>query len=123
MRPSFVWECEFSIEVSLDFQQFGIEHGSTRGAANGVVGEHSEFPVQHRAWTKPAHCRRHSSTAIGVESWLWPISRFHIPDRLFRSAGQLQFLRSTPKFIPRADNFLRLHFLFQLHRNRFCVSI
>src|SRR2546427_11381181 len=117
MRPSFVWECEFSIEVSLDFQQFGIEHGSARGAANGVVGEHSEFPVQHRAWTKPAHCRRHSSTAIGVDSRLWPISSCHIPDRLFRGAGQLPSLRRTPKFRPRADNFLEHQFIFPLHTN------
>ena len=32
--------------------------------------EHGEFPVQHRAGTQPANRSGHSSTAVGIESWL-----------------------------------------------------
>jgi hypothetical protein len=51
-------------------QQFGVEDGGSGGAANGVVREHGELPVEHAAGAQAADGHGHAVAAIAVEARL-----------------------------------------------------
>src|SRR5881394_1786748 len=51
--PNFMtiipWVSWRSCEISFRLQQLGVEQSRSSGAANGVVREHGELPIQQRA--------------------------------------------------------------------------
>src|SRR5580704_8066728 len=59
-----------SIEISLDFQQLGIEQGGASRAADGIVREHSKLPVEYSARTQPPYSSCHSVSAVRIEARL-----------------------------------------------------
>src|SRR5579863_4363086 len=40
-------QCTYSSQVSLGFQQFGVEDGCACSSADRVMREHGELPVEH----------------------------------------------------------------------------
>src|SRR2546428_652780 len=56
-----------SIQHPLRVHQLGIEHGGTRGAADGVVRERNEFVVEYRTRAQPPHECRHTAVALRSE--------------------------------------------------------
>src|SRR5437764_175562 len=111
------------MDVSLGLEKFAVENGCTGGAANGVVREHCKFPVKEIAWTQPSYYCRHTCSAMNVEPGLRTVRRRIVDYRLFRSAGQLQFLRQTAELAPRGNDFFRLRRFLQLDGNGFSVAV
>src|SRR6185312_16337181 len=73
-----------SIEVALRSEQFAVQNGCTRGAANGVVGEHCESPVEYVARTQTSNHGRHAAPTIAVKAGLWTVRSRIIIDGLLR---------------------------------------
>src|SRR5260370_37811308 len=104
-----------SRQVSLHFQQFGVEPRSSGRPANRIVREHGEFPVKHAAGAQLSYSCGHAVTTIHVESWLWAIARIQVQDWNLRSAGESLFLRNAAESRPRAKYLCRLGFVLQFH--------
>src|SRR5205807_9311063 len=95
-----------SIEIALSFEQFRVEQRRAGSAANRVVGEHGELPVQDTAGAKAADAGGHSRTAVDVEARLWAIVSVQIKDGMLGSAGQVEVLGFSAEFLPDADDLV-----------------
>src|SRR2546427_2430860 len=82
-----------SIQHALRVHQLGIEHGRSRGAADGVVRERNEFIVEHRTRAQPPDERRHATVALGVLARLRPVILRHVGHRLGPRARPSALLR------------------------------
>src|SRR5947209_4172889 len=81
-----------SIQVALSLQHFSIEKRRPRSAPDGVMREHSEFPVQDAAGTQPPDGHRHARAPFHVETRLGTVRCLQINERRLRSAGQPELL-------------------------------
>ena len=57
-------------QLAQTSQQFGIQDGCAGCAANRVVREHSELPVEHLAGTQATHGDGHAVAAIAIQARL-----------------------------------------------------
>src|ERR1700693_4254457 len=90
------WQ-RISLEISLDLQQFRIQQGRSGRAADRVVRENRELPVQNSTGAQAAHRSRHSTSAVGVEAGLRAVACGDIYHRLFGRAGEMHLLGQTAK--------------------------
>ena len=70
-------------------QQLGVEDGGSGGAANGVVREHSELPIEQAAGAQAADGDGHAAAAIAVEAGLRAVGLRGPLHRLLGSDGQM----------------------------------
>src|ERR1035441_4379077 len=63
----------YRFQLAQACQQFGVQNSRARGAANSVVRQHHELPVQQAAGAQATHGHRHSIAAIAVETGLGAI--------------------------------------------------
>jgi hypothetical protein len=73
-----------SIEISLRFEQFAVQNGCTGSAANSVVGEHGESPVENVARAQAPDYSRHAASAIAIKARLRTIGSRIVVDGLLR---------------------------------------
>jgi hypothetical protein len=76
------------LQLAQAGEQFGVEDGGSGGSANGVVREHGELPVEHRAGAQAADGHGHAVAAIAVEARLRAIVLRRPLDGLIGSGGQ-----------------------------------
>src|SRR3954471_804858 len=57
-------------QVPLRVKQLRVQQGRARGAANHVVRENGELPVEQIAWAQAPDRDGHAGTGIHVEAWL-----------------------------------------------------
>src|SRR5215467_4922844 len=76
------WAVGPAIQHPLRVHHLGVEHGRTRGTADGVVCERDEFIVEYRARTQPTDKRCHAAVALGVVARLRPVLLRHVGYRL-----------------------------------------
>src|SRR5271163_1693745 len=100
------WWVFLSPEVSLCLEQFSVEQGSAGRAANGVVRQHRELPIQHVALAQAADRRRHARSKVNVKARLRTVRCSHVHDRLVGCAWQAQLLRLGAKIVPGGDDLL-----------------
>src|ERR1017187_6428759 len=82
--------CESShVEFTQAGKQFGVEDGGAGGAANGVMRERDELPVEQTAGAQAADGHRHPMIAIAVEARLGAVILRRKLYRLIGSGGQL----------------------------------
>src|SRR5262249_12811660 len=62
-----------STEISLGFQQFGIEQRGAGSSADGIVRENSKLPIQDATGAKSSNRGRHPKTCVGIEPGLGTI--------------------------------------------------
>ena len=84
---------DHAVEHPFRVHQLGIEHGRSGRAANGIVAQRDEFPVEHRAGTQAADEGRHAALAFGIFARLRAVGFCHIMHRVLRRAGQVALLR------------------------------
>src|SRR3954469_7362665 len=101
-------------EISLHGEQLGVEQGSAGGAADGVVREQRELPVEQRTRPQPADSRRHPSAALHIEPGLRAVGRGVVEDRLLGRAGEPLLLRGAAERVPGFDDLLRRRRLLEL---------
>src|SRR5258708_4711654 len=94
------------VQIAPGFEQFGIQHGCAGGAADGVVREHRELPLQDSAGAQTADGRSHARSQVDIEPRLRTVTRLQINDWTLGSAGQLQFLRFASVVGPTCNDFL-----------------
>src|SRR5580658_9452514 len=76
-------------------EQLCIQNGGAGGSANGVVREHGELPVEHRAGAQAAHGNGHAVAAVAVEARLGTVGLRSPFDGLIGSCGQLLTSKGT----------------------------
>src|SRR5207247_4885431 len=54
-------------------EELGVQDRGSRGAADGVVSERIELPVEHGAGAKPAEGHAHARGAVHVQARLRPV--------------------------------------------------
>src|SRR5256885_4649654 len=57
-------------QISLRMEQLSVQQGRAGGAADHVVREHGELPVQQIAGAQASDGDGHSGTRINIEAWL-----------------------------------------------------
>src|SRR4051812_27031266 len=110
-------------EISLHGEQLGVEQGSARGAADGIVREQRELPVEQRTGPQPADGRRHAGAAFHIEPRLWPVGSSVVEDRLLGCAREPLLLGRAAERVPCFDDLLRRRGLLELHGNGFGVTV
>src|SRR5271165_755230 len=111
-----------SRQIALRLEEFGVEQGRARSAADGVMREHGELVVQNAAGAQPPDAHRHAVAAVNIEARLRAVGRIVIDERLSRRQRQLELLRSRAEAVERRDDFGGIGFAPQLHRNRLGVA-
>src|SRR5450759_3132967 len=96
-----------SPEIPLRLEKFRIEQRSAGGAANCVVREDGELPVEDVAGTQAADRRGHACAEVNVEARLRTVRCGHIHDRLLGCAREAQLLRFGAKIVPGGDELFR----------------
>src|SRR5690349_12625078 len=85
--------------VALDPARMGeklrVQDGRARGAADGVVAQGVELPVQDRTGTQPSHGDAHARGAIHVQTRLRPVQLRADLDRIARRGGEHEPLERT----------------------------
>src|SRR3954469_1786068 len=109
-------------EISLHGEQLGVEQGSARGAADGVVREQRELPVEQGTGPQPADRGRHAGAALHIEPRLRTVGSSVVEDGLLGRAREPLLLRGAAERIPRFDDLLGRRGLLELHGNRFRVA-
>src|SRR5690606_12025802 len=61
-------------DISFSRQQFGVENGTTRRAANGIVRQRHKLEAQNGAATQAANRGRHALAGVAVAPWLRSIN-------------------------------------------------
>src|SRR6185312_3836511 len=68
-------------QISLVFQQLRIEQRRSRRAADGVVREHGELPVEHVAGTQAPNGSGHSVAEVDIKARLRAIMGLYVANR------------------------------------------
>src|SRR5438270_10003590 len=74
--PNFITIIGASSKVSLGLEEFGVEDGGSGRAADRIVREHGEFPVEDATGAQPSHHGSHAGSHFHVETRLGTIIRF-----------------------------------------------
>src|SRR5260370_30846447 len=80
-----------STEVSLSVEKLAVQNSSAGRAANHVVREQREFPIEDVAGAQAPDHGSHAASAIYVKPWLWTVRRTLVDNRLLRRCRQLEF--------------------------------
>ncbi len=125
-------ECRRAVQFAQLHQQLGIQQRRARRAANGVVREHGELPVQQSAGAQAADGGGHARpahaiwirtrSAHAVEARLRPIFGGEKFDRLRRCCRKLM-LRKRPEFAPGGQHLLTRRRCAQLDRDALGVAV
>jgi len=91
-------------QISLRFEQLGIEQCRASSATYGVVREQSKFPVEHSARAKSPDGGGHASAELNIKTRLWAIYGIEISHWNFRSGRELLLLRNAAEFLPCFQN-------------------
>src|SRR3954468_18196862 len=110
-------------QVPVGVKKLGIQQGSTGGAADHIVREHGELPVEKIAGAQAADRNRHTGTGINIEPRLWTVGSGDVDGGLLRRVREALLLRQPAKVVPRGDDLIGAGFLLQFDRDRFRVPI
>src|SRR5271165_4638054 len=64
-----------SRQVALRLEEFSVEQGRSRSAADGVMREHGELVVENAAGAQPSHAHGHAVAAVHIEARLRAVGR------------------------------------------------
>src|SRR3984885_7685921 len=112
-----------SPEISLRLEKFGVEQGRASRAANRVMGEHGELPIEHFTLPQASDRRGHAGAKVNVETRLRTIRSRHIKDGLLGCARQAQALRFGAKSVPGGQDLFRGRLLFEPDGNRLGMTV
>src|SRR3954454_4284672 len=115
--------CGSSVEVALGLQKFSVEQCRAGRAANRVVRQDGELPVEDAAGAQPADGHGHAGAAVNVKARLRTVGRAVVNDGWLGRAGQVRGLRDRRERPPGGDDLVRRSLRFQLHGNGFGVSV
>src|SRR5580692_6924100 len=77
--------------------EFGVEDCRACRAANGVVAERDELPVEYGTGTEPADEGGHAAIALGVLARLRTVGLRHVLHGMLRGARETTLLRNAGK--------------------------
>src|SRR5208282_2592601 len=86
--PRLEWATQL-IQIALGFEELGVEQRGSGGAADGVVREHGELPVEDRAGAQASAGDGHAMAAVEIEARLGTVRALVVEDDLGRGEGQL----------------------------------
>ena len=99
---------QLRLTAGLSMTRLKLRHknGTARCAAQCIVGHADKFIVKYRVFAQAAYGNSHSVFKIAFAFDLRTIIFFKIVQKLLRSAGQIQFLRTTAEAGPNIEDFL-----------------
>src|SRR5438270_4670626 len=104
-------------QVSVRMKKLGVQQGSAGGAADHVVREHGELPIEKIARAEPPDRDRHAGAGVYVKPGLRSIGGIHVDDRLFRRIREMLFLRHPAEIVPRGNDLFRFRLLSKFDRH------
>src|SRR5580698_1524885 len=103
------------LQLAQARQQLGVENSRAGGAANRIVREHCELPVEHAARAQPAYGHSHAVAAVAVEARLRPVRLSSPLDRLIGRRRQALPGQRT-ELCPRRQQFFLRRLPLELER-------
>src|SRR5215471_10038325 len=112
-----------SVEEPFDSRVLGVEDGGPRGAADRVVAEHRELPVEDSAGLEAPHEGRHPPLRVHVAPGLRPLRLGQVVDRPLGGGRQAGDLGVPAELPPRFLEVFGPWLLRQRDRNGFRVAV